>query len=557
MKTNRLIQDKPMKEFPSLEKDQITEITSQLRSEDLETRIKALKKVEMHPHMEFLSVLKAMDREEDPKILASYVKALGAVAGDQSLPIIAKYLKHPSGRVRANSIEALGYSSSGQDKFKVGKILLRFLADPDRRVVGNCLQALANFMSPEEISLSINDYFDTRVESSCLNCLFLISQLGLIQNSYIFEVCLSHPSARVRDYAVNLFPIFEKKNPEVRKLLLRRIEGEGPSPANANIPSESIKFVDFLMDRMAEGEIRDKIDILQEVGSEPHWKEDPRIINYLRNFCLKETEPFILATLVKTIARLSDGDEWDTLSRFLHHEDPRVVSNVVESFVLMKDFRVLDFLNEWLKSADLDRREHIRILSAGISLIREQSQSNAVELLRRLSAGNVTAVAAFVHHLNQWEKPSEDLIDIVLELIAREVRPDILFECANFLSKNGSERIIPLIEKMLEQMDFGEKYDLLKNLNSNLTARFPSVTKRRVAESTKKVEEVVSSAQSKIAGKIGEQPLKSFQPIIFKGPDEQPDSFLQNPWLWLCLLTMFLAGLGFWIMQGLVVQPKG
>ena len=392
--------------------------------------------------------------------------------------------------------------------------------------------------------------------SSCLNCLFLISQLGLIQNSYIFEACLSHPSSRVRDYAVNLFPIFEKKNPEVRKLLLRRIGGNRAPATGIQMPTEPAEFVDFLMDRMAEGEIRDKINILQEVGSEPHWKKDPRIINFLRNFCLKEKEPFVLATLVKTIALLSGGDEWDTLSPFLYHEDSRVVSNSVEGFVLMKDTRVLGFLNKWLESADLDQREHIRILSAGMSLIRDQSQSDALNLLRRLSEGNVTAVAAFVHHLNQWDNPTEDLIDIVLDLTAREVRPDILFECANFLSKYSSARTIPVVEKMLEEMDYGEKYDLLKKLSTNLIERFPSAAKKEMANSKLEVDGVVSSAQSKIAAKIGEKPLKSFEPLIVDTRDEQSDSFLQNPWLWLCLLTMLLAGLGLLFTQSLVIQPR-
>jgi len=545
-----------MKDFESLSPEEIEGLCSDLRSKEQDIRLNALKKVVSHPHQEFLAVLQEIEKDElHPRILSSFVKALGSVAGDQVLSLVAKYLKHPSGRVRANCVEAIGYSNLGKDKFKASKVLLRFLSDPDRRVVGNCLQALSKFLTHEEIALSVNDYFDSRIESSCLNCLFLISQLGLVENSYIFEVCLSHPSDRVRDYALNLFPLFEKKNPEVRKLLLRRPGNQKISHVLEEIPAESVKFVDFLMDRMSEGEVRDRIDILQEVGSEAHWKEDPRILSFLRHHSLKEEEPFVLATLVKTIARLSDGNEWETLSRFLSHEDSRVVSNTVESLVMLGDERVLEFLHTWLETANLDKREHIRILSAGMDMIKEKFPKTALELLRRLAMGNVTAVAAFIHHLTLWETPSEELVDIVLELTAKEVRPDILFECANFLSKYSTARVVPIIQDMISRLDAGEKYEIIRKLYRHLQERFPTASAEKADEKGKLSSEVISSAQSKVSEKLGTKPLKSFEPIVFDSPVSDRGSLFQNPWFWFFIFTMLLIGLGAIFVESLIPQP--
>ena len=557
METNTLTQDNRSQVSTSLSEKEIEEISADLRSIEQDIRISALMKVIQIPHDKFMPILLEISKEDlTPHILYAFVKAIGVVGGVHSFPLIAKYLKHPSGRVRANCIEAIQLSGAGNEKYQVTKILLRFLSDPDRRVVGNCLNALALFLSQDEIALSVNDYFDVRDEHSCLNCLFLISQLGLSQNTFIFEACLTHSSEKVRDYAQKLFPLFEKKNPEVRKLLLRKPGNQALSNALSKAPAESVKFVDFLMDRMSGGNTREKIDVLQEVGSESHWQEDPRILSFLKHHIAKEEEPFVLATLVKTIARLSKGDEWETLSPLLHHEDSRVVSNTVESLVFLGDERILKFLDELLEEADLEKREHVRTLSAGMELIKKSSPRKALELLKRLSQGNVTAVAAFIHHLKQWDKPSEELVDSVIELTAKEVRPDILFECANFLSKYSSGRVIPIIEDLVSQMDAGEKYEILRKLQVHLEERFPQSDDQEKSPDAKGVRtKVISSAQARVSEKLGTKPLKSFEPLMIESVPVDRGNLFQSPWFWFFILTMLVIGLGALFVQSLLPAP--
>ncbi len=77
--------------------------------------------------------------EQNEYVIASLVKVIGRLGGDDAVEVLKPYLKHPDSRVRANTVEAIRLSGR-EGRFE---ILSPCLEDTDARVRANAIQALA------------------------------------------------------------------------------------------------------------------------------------------------------------------------------------------------------------------------------------------------------------------------------------------------------------------------------------------------------------------------------------------------------------------------------
>ncbi|MBI3889939.1 MAG: HEAT repeat domain-containing protein [Candidatus Wallbacteria bacterium] len=80
-----------------------------------------------------------LETEEDVKVRATMVKAIGAYADERYLPILVNCLQDEDLRVRANTIESLGNFKSK----KVQRIVKGFVKDPNSRIRANAARVLA------------------------------------------------------------------------------------------------------------------------------------------------------------------------------------------------------------------------------------------------------------------------------------------------------------------------------------------------------------------------------------------------------------------------------
>jgi len=521
----------------------LQQVTSDLISEDRELRISALQNILSHPDPVYLGPLEELgNHENDPFVLSSLVLALGAVAMEKSFPYLAEYLKSSDGRVRANCIEAIQLTGASKERYQIVRVLLRFLADPDRRVVTNCLKALERYLTKDELALSVNDYFDAGNVRNCLNCLFLIYQLELLDNLYIFETCLAHSSPRVREYASRLLPLFQRRNPEVSKLQLRRSENEADS---SDLEQDPGGMAGFLEELLGSSRTREKIDILMGLSKEAdYWSGNREITSLIRNHLKAEEEPFVLSTLVKTLACLSDGNEWASLSPFLKHGDARVVANTVEALVRLRDMRVAEFLERRIHEHKITDRENVRILSAGMVLLISSKPSLALEVMRKWSQGSITSVAAFVRYLGYWESPSDELFSIVMRLVNYEVRPDILFELAGFLEAKATPHVYEDLGACLSRVSAGEKFEILSGLRDRLRKKLGLEDQESKADLRQLVGQVDSGFQDRVAQRIGEEPLAPFEELFQEPVQPFYAGLFRSPWFWAFIVTMLVFYLG-------------
>ena len=83
-------------------------------------------------------IVQHLEREENEKVRATMVKAIGSFGDEKYIPVLMTYLKDDDARVKANTIEGLGYikSESVQD------ILRPYLKDNNSRIKANAARIM-------------------------------------------------------------------------------------------------------------------------------------------------------------------------------------------------------------------------------------------------------------------------------------------------------------------------------------------------------------------------------------------------------------------------------
>src|SRR5688500_6427548 len=83
-------------------------LETRLGSSDRRTRLKAIQEILRSRDASMVeSLIERLEHENEPKILASLVKAIGNLGTAAELPFLAELLDHPDPRIRANVVEAL------------------------------------------------------------------------------------------------------------------------------------------------------------------------------------------------------------------------------------------------------------------------------------------------------------------------------------------------------------------------------------------------------------------------------------------------------------------
>jgi HEAT repeat protein len=443
--------------------DEKIKIVRALFSVERRERIAALQYIVSHPAPFYVKALQRFENEEmDPFVISSFVKAIAACAGSESLPYIVRHLRHSDGRVRANCIEAIGLAGISPGTASVIPLLINFLADIEPRVVQNCIRVLAECVETTKISTIVDDYWDSSDEAKCLNALHLIRELKLQQNVHILQAALNHKSARVREAAEKLKPVFAESLKEVTQYSLRNTKPQRPDvlsqyqQAMETLPEELVQKLSELqqLDKQAE-----KIELLLKLQKH---SEGALLLPKLREMLDREKNEFVLATLVKTIGLLSSDDEWENLKPFLSHKDGRIRSNVLEVFAARLDKRILPFVRETIENFRSDDSSHVRIISASIPFLRSCQPELGIRAMKKLSEGDISSIAAFVTLLPKWkEHSSPELITIIIELIRKEIRKEVLEACLNFLKPQADPELYRTIKQIIHGLKSGQKKQLL------------------------------------------------------------------------------------------------
>jgi len=122
--------------------DAVSRLVEFINDDDLEVRLYSIEqigKARLEAYNDILLLI--LDTEQNPRVLASTILALGRMKLVENIPTIGYYLNHEDDRVRANAVEALVYINDP----KVMSLLTLSLNDSDSRVRANVAVALWKF----------------------------------------------------------------------------------------------------------------------------------------------------------------------------------------------------------------------------------------------------------------------------------------------------------------------------------------------------------------------------------------------------------------------------
>jgi cytoskeletal protein RodZ len=474
-------------------------------------------------------------------------------------------LKHQNPRLRAGGISLIPLLSPDLDNSGLLAYLLQSLSDKDKKVAAAALEALRKCIPKEKFNTILQNYFDPENEKSCFNSLFIMYKLETEFQPYIFESCLNHSSSKIQALARRLLPHFKKLHPELEKLLLRRSRQkntdkttqktlpeknntETTTPENKRpqeiAPDTSSPFHEILKEILQSDDNRDKITILMEIRENENWFRDPFIYKTLQEHFQHESEPFVLATLVKTYARLTnqENNEWPVLQKYLEHEDKRVVANTVEAICHLKDRKILSWLESFTLDNDFSDKSNCRIISAGMEFLREESPSSALMVMHKLAEGGAPGTSTFIHHISQWENPPVELEQSVMELIGQETKTQNLYPLINHIARYGSLKAAIQIKQIHHKLPVGEKAELLEELLHRLYERFNKEEIEKAASTEKEPEIVVNNdLSSKIFSDMGvPENEKGREKTIFEEPEKEESINILEDWRIILLLFLTL-----------------
>jgi HEAT repeat protein len=118
-------------------------------------------------------LLGRLERERDPRVLASLVGAIGVLGESSAVDYLVDHLDSADDRLRANAVEAIGRLARPENR----RMLVRFLDDPHHRVRTNAILALwgLGFKGVREELAKLKESADRRVRFAAL---YAIQQIG-------------------------------------------------------------------------------------------------------------------------------------------------------------------------------------------------------------------------------------------------------------------------------------------------------------------------------------------------------------------------------------------
>jgi HEAT repeat protein len=145
-----------------------------LSAEELEPRLEILRQlVQANAKVALPVLLETLKRETHEWMIATLVKAIGALGDESHLNVLQPYLKHPDVRVCANTVEALELCANDL----AFPLLLPLLEHQDHRVQGNAVKALVKVDRPQALQAldRMADSPRDGVRDSALHCLELVA----------------------------------------------------------------------------------------------------------------------------------------------------------------------------------------------------------------------------------------------------------------------------------------------------------------------------------------------------------------------------------------------
>jgi HEAT repeat protein len=308
----------------------------------------------------------------DDRLTATLLKTIAHACGSRSLNLLKSYLKSPDPRIRANAVEAISTLEIAE-RFD---LVMPFLRDESGRVAANAAMVLWGFSRIKvlgrlrEMILSDN----RNLASSAVWCL---KEIGTVESLKILSAIPSHHAAyesaregvakitqALAITARGLSPLksdtsdtANQPDSAVQKQYSDRtgpieessVSASPPSPipSPASSPDEMV-LAQSALDKLSSEDPRVRLDGAKELAELRRTDLVPTLANILE----KDSDRFVVATLVKLVGLTGGADYAGRIIPFLEHEDPRVRANAVEGLSLVEDEAHLQPVAKLLSDGD-------------------------------------------------------------------------------------------------------------------------------------------------------------------------------------------------------------
>lgn len=404
--------------------------------------------------------------EEHEYVIATLVKAIGALADDETyMDILIKYLKHENSRVRANTIEALGFFESE----RVFREIAPFIRERNNRVKANVAKILWRY-SIEKTLRYLKDMLDSEDLWSCYSAVFALAEIGHYKTRALLMYALLNSNVAIRLRAAKaLHEMDMALSDDVSQLVLSLEDRRKYA-----IPTRVINYQVRLLASQAPRERGAGARILHHIA-EPG---DRNVIQALKDLISRETDESVLGPALMAYLRVGRRDALQEVEEFLQNPNPRIRADVVEGLSDFDDPAVLDLAVPSLS----DSSSRVRANAARV-MWRFSAKRTMEYILGMLRSKDQTQMKSAIFILG--EIGAEETREILLKLLA---------ETQGELNEFVGEALIRVNRKLFRRSRFrGEQKGRLSlpvtedpvkfiNKNINLLVDTDFTVRRRAVE---------------------------------------------------------------------------
>ncbi len=311
---------------------QLAALAGDLTSLQQDVRLQAAMKIcNLQDRHMLKYVLAALDRESDPVVLASLVKALGACGDSSHVKRLAEFLRDENHRVRANAVEALLMLQSSLSL----ALVFPLLQDTDHRVRAVASQALS--VRGEDHALKVLQRMSETNEIWMRDsAAFALGELDIPEAIPLLLNLHTDRNASVRMKAERGLKKFAELGYEEAAHFIDGLPHEEEEPATVVEVMTVVEDKRATLADLDDSNPKLRMNIVNEIISNKDREGLSSLVEHLAH----EENVFVASRILSAIGLLGEGDAdryRSVLAEYLKHPDLRTVANAIEAATRLED----------------------------------------------------------------------------------------------------------------------------------------------------------------------------------------------------------------------------
>jgi HEAT repeat protein len=291
-------------------------------------------------------LLAVMPAEQNPRVLATLVMAIGVFGTLLECRVLIPCLSHRDARVRANTIEALEMLGN----LKLFAYIFPMLEDPDNRVRANAARSLKS-IEPFTSFRLLQAMITSGKIAFQASALYVLRCFESDASAALVAPFLDNPHADLKNKAVQTLRILADRGVERAVELVANLPApvEEPSPAAMmqELAEQSEAEEDGslrLQKAFAIEDPRERLEVIEKESVQLGEKAVEPLMSYLE----RETDQMVVGKIYVLLGRLYDTRAIASLRKGLANEDARCRANAVEAIGMIGEAESLQELIPFL-----------------------------------------------------------------------------------------------------------------------------------------------------------------------------------------------------------------